>query len=112
MALQLVRTAGELRFEKGVELILFRYDIYDSRPSEVLNSLRYALNYHDRPAEISDALKIAKAIAGMEDLVPAKIDVGISFFCVCIASNRIATVQPFAEIPVSTPFGTKRAIFV
>jgi glyceraldehyde 3-phosphate dehydrogenase len=76
MALELIKTAGELRFEKGVELVLFRSDIYDSRPSEVLNTLRFSLNYADEVVSIEDALNMARAIAEMSDLIPAKIDVG------------------------------------
>ena len=76
MALELIKTAGQLRFDKGVELVLFRYDIYDSRPSEVLNTLRFSLNYSDEVVDIEDALNISKAIEEMEELVPAKIDIG------------------------------------
>jgi glyceraldehyde 3-phosphate dehydrogenase len=33
-ALELLRIAGELRFDRSIELIIFRNDVYDARPSE------------------------------------------------------------------------------
>ena len=37
LALELLRKAGELRFDRSVELVLFRKDVYDTRPSQLLN---------------------------------------------------------------------------
>ena len=76
MALDLIKTAWDLRFEKGVELVLFRKDIYDSRPSELLNNHQFALNYNDSAIRISDSLKLVKCLSNIEDLQPSKIDLG------------------------------------
>lgn len=35
-ALELLKIVGELRFNKSIELVLFRRDIYDSRPSGLI----------------------------------------------------------------------------
>ena len=74
-ALELLRIVGELRFDKAIELILFRRDIYDARPSEVINHHLYAENYVDSPISIEMSLSIAEIIAKL-DLQPARIDIG------------------------------------
>jgi len=76
MALELLHIIGELRFDHSVEIVLFRKDIYDSRPSELLNDQLIALNYFDKPIDIKDCLAITKAIAGIKDLAPSRIDIG------------------------------------
>ena len=75
-ALELLKIAGDLRFNRSIELILFRRDIYDSRPSEVLNNHLHAQNYIDQPIQIEDSLGISQAIADISTLPPARIDLG------------------------------------
>ena len=41
-ALELLTIVGELRFDRAIELILFRQDIYDARPSELINAHHFA----------------------------------------------------------------------
>ncbi len=74
-ALELLRIVGELRFDKSIELILFRRDIYDARPSEVINHHLYASNYVDEPISIEMSLSISEIIADL-NLAPARIDIG------------------------------------
>ncbi|MEM7102680.1 MAG: glyceraldehyde-3-phosphate dehydrogenase [Bacteroidota bacterium] len=74
-ALLLLKIVGELRFDKSVELILFRRGIYDSRPSEVLNDHLYAKNYAHQPITIDISLALAKGISRM-NIAPARIDIG------------------------------------
>lgn len=76
-ALELLRIVGELRFDRSIELVFFRRDIYDTRPSRVLNYHRFAENYSDAPLQIEDSLAIAEAIKGHEGMAPARIDLGI-----------------------------------
>ena len=74
-ALELLTVVGELRFDKSVELILFRRSIYDSRPSEVLNDHLFAKNYVKKPITVYTTLEMAKGIARM-NLAPSRIDLG------------------------------------
>ena len=74
-AIELLKIVGELRFDKSIELILFRRDIYDSRPSEVLNDHLYAKNYVKKPISLETTLNLAKSIAKL-DLAPSRIDIG------------------------------------
>ncbi len=75
-ALKLLKIVGDLRFDKGIELVLFRRDIYDSRPSEVLHDHKIARNYIDQDISIETTLEIAKHIYDRHDLKPMKLDIG------------------------------------
>jgi glyceraldehyde 3-phosphate dehydrogenase len=68
-ALELLKIVGDLRFDQGVELVLFRRDIYDSRPSEVLHHHKLATDYISRPVSISTTLKIASEIQSKTNLM-------------------------------------------
>jgi glyceraldehyde 3-phosphate dehydrogenase len=74
-ALQLLKIVGDLRFDRSIEVILFRRDIYDARPTEVMNDHLFAKNYSKQPITIQMSVKIAKAIAKL-DLAPSRIDLG------------------------------------
>ena len=76
IALELLQIVGELRFDRSIELVLFRRDIYDARPSEVLNDHLFAKNYVNKPISIQASLSLARTIADMPDLTPARIDIG------------------------------------
>ncbi len=75
-ALALLKKVGELRFDKGVEAILFRREIYDSRPSEIINYHRISSKYGAENITLDDTLDMITAISNFTDLPPAKVDVG------------------------------------
>jgi glyceraldehyde 3-phosphate dehydrogenase len=75
-ALKLIKIVGDLRFDRGIELVLFRRDIYDSRPSELLHNHLYSKNYTEFEVNIDDTVDIAAAIFDMDDLAPSRIDIG------------------------------------
>ena len=76
IALDLLHIVGDLRFDKSIELVFFRKDIYDTRPSELISLHEIAKNYHDEPIPVDLSLKIAQAIDSISNLSPAKIDIG------------------------------------
>ncbi|MCB0662314.1 MAG: glyceraldehyde-3-phosphate dehydrogenase [Saprospiraceae bacterium] len=75
-ALDLLGIVGELRFDKSIELVFFRQDIYDTRPSELLHIHEISKNYVKEPISIETSFAIAQAISFLENLPPAKIDIG------------------------------------
>lgn len=75
-ALDLLGIVGELRFDKSVELVFFRQDIYDTRPSELLHIHEISKNYVKERISIETSFSIAQAISFMENLPPSKIDIG------------------------------------
>ena len=58
-ALELLQITGELRFDRSIELIFFREDIYDARPSEVLHLHRVARNFMDSSIPVEVTLDVA-----------------------------------------------------
>ena len=62
-ALDLLQIIGELRFDKNVDLVFFRHDLYDCRPSEVLNLHLEARNYTKHPIPVHISLSMAHSIA-------------------------------------------------
>lgn len=74
-ALELMKIVGDLRFDRSIEVILFRRDIYDSRPTEVMNDHLFAKNYSKQPITVQMSVQIAKAISKL-DLAPSRIDLG------------------------------------
>jgi glyceraldehyde 3-phosphate dehydrogenase len=91
-ALELLRIVGELRFDRSVELVLFRKDLYDVRPSQVISDHTYAENYVNKPISLDISLDIANEIAQLEHLPPAKIDLGM------LASEWIAESTSYQGI--------------
>ena len=74
-ALALLKIVGQLKFDKSVDLLLFRNAIYDTRPSGILNFLDVSKNYTDQIINIATCLEIALVLRSM-DLAPARIDIG------------------------------------
>ena len=75
-ALDLLHLVGDLRFDRSVELVFFRKNIYDTRPSELISLHEVSKNYHDQSIPIDLTFKVAQAIDAMEDLAQAKVDIG------------------------------------
>ena len=61
-ALELLQITGELRFDRSIELIFFREDIYDARPSEVLHLHRVARNFMDSSIPVEVTLDVDRFV--------------------------------------------------
>ena len=75
-ALDLLQVAGELRFDRGIDLTLFRQPIYDTRPSEVLRAHELSHNYTKRVVDVDLTLSLAYAVAQLDSLGACKVDLG------------------------------------
>ena len=75
-ALELSKLVGELRFDRSIEIVLFRRDLFDIRPSEIINIHLFSKNYIDKPITVDLTLSIVKVISHIPDLNPSKIDIG------------------------------------
>jgi len=110
MALELLHIIGELRFDHSIEIVLFRKDIYDSRPSELLNDQLIALNYVEQPIDIKDCLAIAKAIAALDDLAPSRIDIGKLAVEWMAEGSSFESVEDFVGAKLNTFRGKDRKV--
>ncbi len=74
-AIELISVVGSLWFEKSVELLIFRNQLYDRSASEIMNLHQYAKDIIKKPINAKDTLIIAKELQKLE-LVPSRIDIG------------------------------------
>ncbi len=74
-AVKLSSKVGELLYDKGVELVLFRNHLIDVTISEILNLHEYSKNVVNKPIDIFSTSSLAEELMKM-DLAPAKIDIG------------------------------------
>jgi glyceraldehyde 3-phosphate dehydrogenase len=74
-ALDLINVVGKLWFEKSIELILFRNQLYDRSASQIMNLHQYANDIVKKPITIYETLELANEILD-SDVCPARIDIG------------------------------------
>lgn len=74
-AVKLANYVGELLFNKGIELVLFRNHLLDTTNSEIINLHDYAENVVGKKIFITTTAALAEEIFSM-DLATAKIDIG------------------------------------
>ena len=74
-ATDLINSVGNLLYQKGVELVLFRRHLIDKNVSDILRLHQYATDFVKKPINIFESAELAKILTTM-DLAPAKIDIG------------------------------------
>lgn len=74
-ALDLINVVGKLWFEKSIELILFRNQLFDRSASEIMNLHLYAKNIVKKPITVFDTLSLATEIL-TSNIGAGRIDIG------------------------------------
>lgn len=75
-ALEILGLTGDLRYDRGVEIVMFRKDVFDRRPSEFINEHHTnAHNFHVN-LQLEDSLAFVKYIHDLPAIPPCKIDIG------------------------------------
>ena len=74
-AVKLSSNVGELLYDKGVELVLFRQHLMDTTISEILNFHEYADKVVNKPIDVFTTSELSNELLEM-DLAPAKLDIG------------------------------------
>lgn len=74
-AVKLQSKVGELLYDKGVELVLFRHHLTDVTISEILNLHEYAGKVVNKPIDVFTTSELAEEILAMS-LTSAKLDIG------------------------------------
>ena len=100
-AIQLMSIVGNLRFDKAVELIIFRLPLHDSSVSEILSQHDYARKVVGKNISVFDSLEVAVGILEM-DLAPAKIDLGKLAYEWTDAKASGSTVASFLNDKIGT----------
>jgi glyceraldehyde 3-phosphate dehydrogenase len=74
-AIDLISAVGKLWFERSIELILFRNQLFDRSASEILNLHLYAKDIVKKPITIYDTVALANEISASK-IGPGRIDIG------------------------------------
>ena len=74
-AVVLASKTGELLYDKGIELVLFRNHLLDVSVSEIMNLHEYAKKVVNKPVDIFSTSELAEEIYKL-DLCPSKLDIG------------------------------------
>lgn len=74
-AVKLQRYVGELLYEKGIELVVFRHHLTDATISEILNLHSYAEKVVNKPIDVFTSSALAQIILSL-NLKPSKLDIG------------------------------------
>ena len=74
-AVKLQNKVGELLYDKGIELVLFRNHLTDITISEILNLHEYSKKVVSQPIDVFTTSELAACLLEM-DLIPAKMDIG------------------------------------
>ena len=74
-AIDLINAVGKLWFEKSIELILFRNQLFDRSSSEIMNLHLYAKNIVKKPITVYDTVALAQEIL-KSNIGAGRIDIG------------------------------------
>lgn len=74
-AVKLASKTGQLLYDKGIELVLFRNHLIDTTVSEILDLHDYAKKVVNQPINVFATSDLAEALLSL-DLAPAKLDIG------------------------------------
>ena len=76
LAVNLLNYSGQLMYDKGIEIVLFRQNILDIGVTELMRLFSYAENVVKRKIDIKTALELIKEINHLT-LPPSKLDIGL-----------------------------------
>ena len=74
-AAEFIKKISELYLDKGIEMVLFRNQLIDTRVSEVLNLHEYARKFVGKDITVEDSLHLLEEIVKL-DIAPARMDIG------------------------------------
>ncbi len=74
-AIDLISAVGKLWFEKSIELILFRNQLFDRSASEIMNLHLYAKNIVKKPITVFDTVTLANDILN-SNIGAGRVDIG------------------------------------
>lgn len=74
-AVKLASKTGQLLYDQGVELVLFRNHLVNLSVSEILNLHEYAHTVVNKPIDVFTTSSLAEAMLTI-DLAPSKLDIG------------------------------------
>lgn len=106
-AVKLASKTGQLLYDQGVELVLFRNHLINSSVSEILNLHEYALNVVHKPIDVYTTSALAEAMLTI-DLAPSKLDIGKLAFEYLEEKENFASQTDFLKNKLADFIGAHR----
>ena len=108
-AIDLIGAIGKLWFDKSIELILFRNQLVDRSPSEIINLHFYAKDIVKKTIAVKDTVALAKEISDL-DVCPSRIDIGRLAYEWMQEKGQYKTMTDFLNNKLKDLIGKKGSI--
>lgn len=108
-AVQLIKNINDLYLDKGIETVLFRNQLIDQRPSEVLNLHDYARKFVGQNIIVENTLAISDALVQL-DLAPARMDLGLLNSEWLTEGHEYASITAFLENKLASFIGAENRV--
>ena len=106
-AVKLASKTGQLLYDHGVELVLFRNHLVNLTVSEILNLHEYAESVVNKPIDVYTTSDMAEAMLAL-DLAPSKLDVGKITYEYLEVKDKYATKADFLKDKLEDFIGKDR----
>lgn len=106
-AVKLASKTGQLLYDQGVELVLFRNHLINLTVSEILNLHEYAANVVNKPIDVYVTSKLAETLLSI-DLAPSKLDIGRLAHEYLEEKDKFASEKDFLENKLAEFIGKDR----
>ncbi|MCC5922145.1 MAG: glyceraldehyde-3-phosphate dehydrogenase [Crocinitomicaceae bacterium] len=103
-AVKLASKTGQLLYDHGVELVLFRNHLVNLSVSEILNLHEYAAKVVNKPIDVFTTSTLAEELLKM-DLAPSKIDIGKLTFEYLEEQSKFASKADFLNDKLASFIG-------
>lgn len=103
-AVQLISVMNDLLFNHAVELVIFRRQLFDTSPSEILNHHLHAKEVIKKDLTITETLKLAEGMTQL-DLAPSRIDLGRLGSEWLSEKDNYSSVNDFLKVKLSAHLG-------
>lgn len=109
-AVNLAGKVGQLLYDKGVELVLFRTQLFGLSVSEIMNSHDYAKKVVNKPITVFTTSALAEALTQL-DLAPAKLDIGRLAFEYIESKDKYENELDFLKTTLKDFIGQDKHVF-
>jgi glyceraldehyde 3-phosphate dehydrogenase len=106
-AVKLASKTGQLLYDHGVELVLFRNHLVNLSVSEILNLHEYAASVVNKPIDVFTTSAMAEEMLAL-DLAPSKLDVGKITFEYLEEKEKFASKADFLKKKLGEFIGKDR----
>lgn len=107
-AVKLASKTGQLLYDKGVELVLFRNHLVSLTVSEIMNLHEYSKTVVQKPIDVYTTSDMAEALLAI-DLAPSKLDVGRLAFEYLEAKDKYDNMDAFLKDTLKDFIGQEKA---